>query len=89
MQDPAAAVKELRRAVNNYGMLGGILPAEGLPLPPGHRQYWPIFQEADKLGCTVSIHSCNSVNEHFARKDLSREAKRKIIYDNAKRFYGL
>ena len=29
------------------------------------------------------------VNEHFARKDLSREAKRKIIYDNAKRFYAL
>jgi hypothetical protein len=29
------------------------------------------------------------VKEHFARKDLSREAKRKIIYDNAKRFYRL
>ena len=29
------------------------------------------------------------VKEHFARKDLSREAKKKIIYDNAKRFYAL
>jgi len=29
------------------------------------------------------------VNEHFARKDLRRAAKRKIIYDNAKRFYAL
>jgi len=29
------------------------------------------------------------VKEHFGRKDLSREAKKKIIYDNAKRFYGL
>jgi hypothetical protein len=29
------------------------------------------------------------VKEHFARKDLSREAKQKIIYDNAKRFYRL
>jgi len=29
------------------------------------------------------------VKEHFARKDLNREAKRKIIYNNAKRFYGL
>ena len=121
LQDPAAAVKELRRTVTSYGTLGGILPAEGLPL--GHRQYWPIFEEADKLGCTLSIHSCNSlrdndrylvpsamngllwasdfpqeatrtdmrklVKEHFGRKDLSREAKKKIIYDNAKRFYGL
>jgi predicted TIM-barrel fold metal-dependent hydrolase len=29
------------------------------------------------------------VKEHFARKDLSRKAKKKIIYDNAKRFYAL
>jgi len=64
LQDPAAAVKELRRAVNNYGMLGGILPAEGLPLPLGHRQYWPVFHAADKLGCTLSIHSCNSLRDN-------------------------
>jgi hypothetical protein len=29
------------------------------------------------------------VKEHFDLKDLSREAKRKIIYDKAKRFYAL
>jgi predicted TIM-barrel fold metal-dependent hydrolase len=29
------------------------------------------------------------VKEHFARKDLSPTAKRKTIYDNAKRFYAL
>jgi predicted TIM-barrel fold metal-dependent hydrolase len=29
------------------------------------------------------------VKEHFGRRDLSREAKKKIIYHNAKRFYGL
>ena len=62
LQDPAAAVKELRRTVTSYGMLGGILPAEGLPL--GHRQYWPVFEEADKLGCTLSIHSCNSLRDN-------------------------
>jgi predicted TIM-barrel fold metal-dependent hydrolase len=28
------------------------------------------------------------VKEHFARKDLSPAAKKKIIYDNAKRFYN-
>jgi predicted TIM-barrel fold metal-dependent hydrolase len=27
--------------------------------------------------------------EHFDRKDLSPAAKRKTIYDNAKRFYRL
>src|SRR5215813_13178743 len=30
LQDVSAAVKELRRAVKNHGMVGGILPAEGL-----------------------------------------------------------
>ena len=64
LQDPAAAVKELRRAVNEYGMLGGILPADGLPLPLGHPQYWPVFQEADRLGCALSIHSCNSLRDN-------------------------
>src|SRR5258706_5228848 len=64
LQDPPAAVKELRRAVNKHGMVGGILPAEGLALPLGHRQFWPIFQEADKLGCTLSIHSCNSLRDN-------------------------
>jgi predicted TIM-barrel fold metal-dependent hydrolase len=29
------------------------------------------------------------VREHFARKDLTTAAKRKTIYDNAKRFYRL
>ncbi len=27
------------------------------------------------------------VREHFSRKDLTPQAKRKTIYDNAKRFY--
>jgi predicted TIM-barrel fold metal-dependent hydrolase len=29
------------------------------------------------------------VKEHFTRKDLSPAAKKKIIYDNAKRFYKI
>jgi predicted TIM-barrel fold metal-dependent hydrolase len=64
LQDPAAAVKELRRSVTKYGMLGGILPAEGLQLPLGHRHYWPIFHEAERLGCALSIHSCNSLRDN-------------------------
>src|SRR5262245_19786648 len=49
LQDVSAAVKELRRAVKSHGMVGGILPAEGLPLPLGHALYRPIFIEADVL----------------------------------------
>lgn len=64
LQDIAAAVKELRRAVQKQGMVGGILPAEGLPLPLGHPQYRPIFHEADKLGCALSVHSCTSLRDN-------------------------
>lgn len=64
LQDVAAAVKELRRVVKAYGMVGGILPAEGLPLPLGHPLYRPLFQEADRLGCALSVHSCTSLRDN-------------------------
>jgi uncharacterized protein len=64
LQDTEAAVKELRRAVKQYGMVGGILPAEGLPRPLGHPEYRAIFQEADRLGCALSIHSCTSLRDN-------------------------
>jgi uncharacterized protein len=64
LQDPAAAAKELRRSVKKYGMVGGIMPADGLQLPLGHKQYWPVYQEADKLGCALSVHSCNSLRDN-------------------------
>lgn len=63
LQDTAGAVKELRRAVKR-GMVGGILPAEGLPLPLGHPQYRAVFQEADRLGCALSVHSCTSLRDN-------------------------
>ena len=64
LQDVPAAVKELRRAVENYHMVGGIIPAEGLPLPLGHPQYRPIFEEADRLNCALGVHSCNSLRDN-------------------------
>jgi predicted TIM-barrel fold metal-dependent hydrolase len=50
--------------VQRYGFVGGILPADGLHLPLGHKQYWPVYQEADRLGCTLSVHSCNSLRDN-------------------------
>jgi predicted TIM-barrel fold metal-dependent hydrolase len=43
LQDVPSAVKELPRAVKCHGMVGGILPAEGLPLPLGHAFVSPDF----------------------------------------------
>jgi hypothetical protein len=56
MQDPEEAVKELRRAVSGLGMLGAMMPSNGLPLPLGAKAYWPIYAEAERLGCSLAIH---------------------------------
>jgi uncharacterized protein len=56
LQDPEEAVKELRRAVTELGMLGAMMPSNGLPVPLGSKMYWPIYAEAERLGCSLSIH---------------------------------
>ena len=43
MQEPGAAVEELRRVVTELGMPGAMLPGVGLKAPLGCREYWPVF----------------------------------------------
>ncbi len=56
MQDVEEAVKELRRAVTELGMLGAMLPGNGLPRSLGVKDYWPVYAEADRLGCCIAVH---------------------------------
>ncbi len=56
MQNPTEAVVELRRVVKDLGFLGTMLPSTGLPLHLGHEYYWPIYEEAEKLGAVLAIH---------------------------------
>jgi uncharacterized protein len=56
LQDPEAAVAELRRAVEQQGMVGGLLPSTGLPSHLGDKRYWPVYAEADRLGCCLAVH---------------------------------
>ena len=56
MQDPDAAVVELRRAVRELALPGAMLPSTGLPLHLGHRFYWPVYEEAASLGCALGVH---------------------------------
>jgi len=57
MQNPEAAVVELRRAVEERGMCGAMLPATGLKAHVGLPEYWPIYAEAERRGCCIGIHS--------------------------------
>ena len=56
MQEPDAAVVELRRAVEELGFCGAMLPSTGLPNHLGAKEYWPVYEEAHRLGCAIGIH---------------------------------
>jgi predicted TIM-barrel fold metal-dependent hydrolase len=56
MQDVPSAVAELRRAVKELGMIGAMLPARGLRNHLGHGSFWPIYEEAERLGCALAVH---------------------------------
>jgi hypothetical protein len=56
MQDVSAAITELRRAVNDLGLPGAMLPSTGLRLHLAHESYWPIYEEAEKLDCSLALH---------------------------------
>ncbi len=56
LQDVTEAVRELRRAVEDLGMLGAVLPAVGLRTPLGHRSFDLVYEEAERLGCLLAVH---------------------------------
>ncbi len=56
MQEPEAAVAELRRAVEELGFVGAMLPSTGLKDHLGAKEYWPVYREADRLGCALGVH---------------------------------
>ena len=58
IQDVDRAVEELHRAVEQLGICGAMLPSngEGLKDHLGSKMYWPIYEEAEKLGCPLAVH---------------------------------
>ena len=61
LQDPEAAVEELRHVVEDLGMCGAVLPSTGLKGHLGHKEYWPVYAEAERLGCCLAVHGgCHS-----------------------------
>ncbi|HXG35500.1 MAG TPA: amidohydrolase family protein [Dehalococcoidia bacterium] len=54
--DPQAAAQELRRAVKELGMVGGLLPAIGLRRPYGDAAFDVLFKEAEDLGTMLAVH---------------------------------
>jgi predicted TIM-barrel fold metal-dependent hydrolase len=57
IQNPSEAVKELRRAVGELGMVGAVLPGAGLRRALGERFYFPIYETAQELDVPLAIHA--------------------------------
>ena len=62
VQDPPEAAGELRRAVGDLGMVGGVLPAVGPPRAYGARDFWPIFEAAQECNALLAVHGAPSYN---------------------------
>jgi predicted TIM-barrel fold metal-dependent hydrolase len=56
MQDVPAAVMELRRAVQDLGMVGAMLPSNGLNPHLSAKHFWPVYEEAANLDCALAVH---------------------------------
>ena len=56
LQDVPAAVMELRRAVKDLGMVGAMLPSNGLNPHLSAKHFWPVYEEAAKLDCALAVH---------------------------------
>ena len=56
MQDVPAAVLELRRSIGELGMTGAMIPSNGLKRHISAKEFWPIYEEAERLGCVLAIH---------------------------------
>src|SRR5207237_4126401 len=60
LQDAEEAAKELRRAVKELKMAGGVLAPAGFSKPLGDAYFDPLYREAEKLGCPLAIHGAPS-----------------------------
>ncbi len=72
LQEPAEAVKELRRIVKDLGFCGAMLPSTGAMQQQnqlGDERYWPIYDQANRLGCAIGIHG--GVHDHMGLDDMS------------------
>lgn len=75
LQEPSEAARELRRAVQELGMVGGILPAAGLYEAFGNERFWPVYEEAQDLSCLLAVHGAPSYGLGLERLHRHIEAR--------------
>ena len=61
LNDPAASVRELRRACEQLGMRGAMLFGNVNGEALSHRKFWPIYEVANELDAVLYIHPTHPV----------------------------
>jgi len=72
LQEPSEAVVELRRIVRELGFCGAMLPSTGVTGAQNHlgdEKYWPIYEDANRLGCCIGIHG--GVHDNMGLDDMT------------------
>jgi len=111
LQDPREAVREMRRCVDKLGMHGVSIapnmpqphpaapdsfPDVRVPKPISHPDFFPLFEEAQRLGIAIGVHGAPGVGlaagnadyldtftlvHVFANRALQQMAIAKLIFD--------
>jgi aminocarboxymuconate-semialdehyde decarboxylase len=61
LNDPAASVAELRRAMGDLGFPGAMLFSNVNGVALADERYWPLYEAADSLGAVLMIHPTSPV----------------------------
>ncbi len=69
MQEPDAAIEELKRCIAELNMTGIMLAGTGLKGHLGSKEFWPIYAEAERLGCPLAVHAGNHIG--FGMDDMN------------------
>ena len=62
LNDPAASLKEFRRATGELGMRGAMLFSNVNGVPLGDERFWPIYEAANDADAVLYIHPAHPVN---------------------------
>lgn len=71
MRNPIAAADELRRGVNEFGLVGFEILTDGLPLALGNTFYDPVYKAAEETGATLGVHGTRHWSHEFSADRLS------------------
>jgi uncharacterized protein len=57
VNNPAEAAMELNRAVTKLGLCGGMLAAQAHNRNLGHPEFYPVYEEAQRLNTPIAVHA--------------------------------